>query len=342
MKTINYTTNYTYRKPLNFDPTRKEFEIFNNVLTENCVEPKVILVKNVRIATNSVVFKYFKIFKESCVADVYKQYHKGFSFFFKFIFPKLNFSKKRFLLITDDWTSNYYHWHICALKKLLILKEKNLIKGSKLFLPIKYRSYKFVLPSLKKFGIEESQIVFLRRKSNIKVAETILFEDAGHHPIIFREIQKILVDNTKKIDLGFGSRIYISREKQALRYVENEKEVVELLEKYGFKKVVMEHFSYDEQISICSQIKYLVGPHGAGLTNLFFVPSDASLLEMTTPPNKLKPVTDYYQLSNLLDLKYLIQECQMGPNSKVQDFHQCSLLVDLTTLEQNLKFMLSH
>lgn len=335
--------NYQYPKPFNFDPNNPEFDIFKNVAIENCHEPKISFLKNVFISTNSVIFKYFQVFKESCISEVvYEKYNKGYKFFLKFIFPKLNFSKKRFVMITDEWTSNYYHWHVFALTRLLVLKENNLIENSRFFLPIKYKRYKFALPSLEKFGIKKSQIVFLRRKSNIRVSEVAFVKAAQNHPVAFNKIHDILLKDVKKTELDFGDKIYISRAGQVLRFVENEDEVAKLLEKYGFKKIIIDKFSYEEQIAICSKIKYLVSPHGAGLTNIFFLPKNSFVLEMASKPYEFKLTTDYYKLASMLDVNYLYQECEMGPNSPVKDFHQGSLVVDLLKLEKNLQLMLKN
>jgi capsular polysaccharide biosynthesis protein len=341
MQNIFSTINYKYPLPLNYEANNPEFDIFENIPDEKCFAPKIEFLKNVRISINSVVFRYFKIFKESCINEkTYQEYQKGFRFFLKFIFPKFNFSKKRFLLISDEWTSNYYHWHVFALKKLLILKEKNLIENSLLLLPKKYQSYKFALSSIEKFGIKKNQIVFLRKKSNIKVAELPLITASRQHPSAFQKISKILTKDADKIDQDFGEKIYISRAEQVLRFVENEKEVVALLEKYGFKKIIMEKFSYDEQIAICAKAKYLVSPHGAGLTNVLFMKKGSYVLEMSTPQTAEGFNKDFYAISSMLDLNYLYQKCEMGENSRVRDFHQASLVVDLEKLEKNLKLML--
>ncbi len=330
---------FQYKLPANFDANNPEFAIFQNVVPEICLAPKINFLKKVRIATNSVVFNYFKIVQESCITENnYQEYQKGYKFFLKFIFPKFNFSKKTFLLITDEWTSNYYHWHIFALKKLVILKSENLLENSLLFLPKKYQRYKFALASLEKFGIKKNQIVFLRRKSNIKVANLALVKDQQQHQKLFQEIRKTLLENAVKKDFGFGDKVYISREGQVLRYVENETEVVALLEKYGFKKIIAEKFSYDEQINICRDIKYLVSPHGAGLTNILFMAENSSILEMASKPCGTRSASEYRTLASMLDINYFYQECPA--RGKIQDFHQGSLLVDLEKLEKNLKLML--
>lgn len=341
MPNLLQTINHQSPKPVNFDEKNPQFDIFKNVAPDECKVDEVKIFKNIRISTSSVLFNYFKIIPESCITlENYEKYSKGFKFFLKFIFPKFNFSKKRFLLITDEWTSNYYHWHIFALKRLLILKEKGLLKDSLLFLPKKYLKYKFVLPSLAKFGIEKKQIVFLPRKSNIKVKEVAMAECSQQHPVLFDEMREILTKNIQKFSHDFGDKVYISRQGQVLRYVENEDAMMEVLKKYGFEKVVIDHFSYDEQIAICSKIKYLVSPHGAGLTNLLFMKETSAVLEMASKPYSGKLVTDYYKLAAMLNIKYFYQECEIGERSQVKDFHHGTLVVDLEKLEENLKLML--
>ncbi|MBM5781885.1 MAG: glycosyltransferase family 61 protein [Pelagibacterales bacterium] len=343
MKNIFSPLTIYYKKPLNFKENNSQFKIFENLIPDNYFEPKLYLLKNVRVATNSVVFNYFKIYRESCINITnYNLYKKGYKFFIKFIFPKINFSKKRFILITDEWTSNYYHWHIFALSKLLILQEKNFTDNSLLVLPKKYKKYKFVLPTLEKMGISREKIVFLPRKSNIKVKELALIETSQQNPIAFNKLREVLTRNIKKTNFDFGEKIYISRQNQVLRFVENEEELTEILEKYGFKKVVIDNFSYDEQIAISAKAKYLISPHEAGLTNILFMKENSYLLEMATKPHDNKLLTDYYKLSSILNINYLYQECEVGENSKVKDFHHGSLVVDLKKLEENLNLMFEH
>jgi hypothetical protein len=328
--------NTNYPKPVNFDQNNSDFERFvkedaNSIA--NSSSSSIAFLKDVRIATNSVVFRYFKVFRDSCILDyTYQKYQKGFGFFLKFIFPKINFSKKRFILITDEWTSNYYHWHAYALKRLLILKENNLLENSLLFLPKKYQKYSFAIPSLLKFGVKKEQIVFLRRKSHIKVKELVMVNTRnGDDYKFFDKIRNILRDDSEPQD-----RVYISREKQRLRFIENEAEVTELLKKYGFKKILAEDISYEEQIKICSKAKYIVGPHGAGLANLMFMKENCSILEL----GETLPTIDYYLMSSFLGIKYHYQKCKFGPNSVVKDPHHGSLVVDPKKLEETLLLML--
>lgn len=180
-----FPQNYQYPKPINFNESDSSFDIFKNLPDEICSEGEVEILRNVRVANNSMVFRYFKIWKETCV-DFRKYEKKTYRFFLKFIFPQFNFSKRKFVLITDEWTSNYYHWHAFALKRLLILFEKNLIDNQTIFLFLKrYKKYSLAFESLKKFGLEKNKIVFIRRKSNLRVAELPLVKFPRQHPKIY-------------------------------------------------------------------------------------------------------------------------------------------------------------
>jgi len=338
--------NYQLALPKNYDANDSEFNVFKTLnLQVKYAKAQTKIFKNIRITNNSILFNYFKIIKESCISlENFEKYSKNYKFFLKFIFPKFNFSKKRFLLITDEWTSNYYHWHIFALQKLIVLQENNLTKDALLFLPKKYSRYPFAIKSLEKFGIKKNQIVFLRRKSNIKVKEAAIAIVNQHDIDVIQKLQKQILTNTAPKDLGFGEKIYISREGQKLRNVVNEQEVLLLLNKYGFRKIIAEQFSYDDQINICRKAKYLISPHGAGLTNLLFMQKGSSVIELAAKPNLIdKPISDYYRLCNNLGINYIYHECEIHGNfakNHEYDFHQAQLFVDLEKLEKNLKIML--
>lgn len=325
----------SFNLPLNFDENevRTRFIKYEN-LTLPRIYPKVFRLKNVRISNNSVIFRFFKILRRSCIGEViYNKYKNGFGFYLKFIIPRLTFKPKKFILITDEWTSNYYHWHIYSLIRLKKIFEKGVDKNFQLFLPSRYKKYAFVAPSLKKFGIDESKIFYLPKKSHIKAEEIISCAIRGN---LSGEISSIR--NTLRNQNEPTQRIYISREKQVLRFIENEDEVTETLEEFGFKKVIAEHLSYDEQLDLFSKTKYLVGPHGAGLTNMIFMKDGTNVLEFA---NDL-PTYDYFGLSNSLGINYMYQFCEYGPNSKVKDPHHGSLIVDISKLRKNLAIILKN
>ena len=337
--------NIEYKLPVNFDENNDEFSIFRDFNKESLNKPGVIFEKNIRVSTNSVAFRYFHIIKESCAGEIFfDKYSKGLRFFFKYIIPQINFRKNRFLLITDEWTSNYYHWHIFALKKLLYFKNQGLLRDAKILLPKKYKKHKFVLPSLDLIGVKEKQITYINKKSNIRVKELAIAHCGQNDPELTKSLHDALMTNKsfKELrDCNHGDKIYISRESQKLRYVENENELVKMLERYGFRKIVAENLSYLEQVSVMRKAKYVISPHGAGLTNILFMKEGGNVLEIATKPAKTKPLTDYYKLCSAIGLNYFYHQGGLTKEIKADiDCHIAVFKLNIEKLEKDIKLML--
>jgi hypothetical protein len=340
MLNSNATTNFRLNLPLNFsdDENLKFFSKINNYIYQDW---QIKFLKNIRVSNNCVAFNYFDIIKESCANDeIYKNYCKSYKFFFKYCLPQFNFSSKKVILFANEYYSNYFHWHE-MLQKIIILEQQNLLKDSLILLPKKYLKFSFIVESLKILGIKDQQILAINKKSNIKINELIFPILPNLNATIINKLRDKLTANVKNINNEFGDKIYISRQGQKLRFIENEQEVVGLLNKYGFKKVIMEKYSYQEQIAICHNARYVVGPHGAGLTNILFMKKNSALLELSAKDDE-DFFNGFYILANMLEHNYLYQKCTIGQNSFIQDSHHSSLNVDLERLERNIKIMLNN
>jgi capsular polysaccharide biosynthesis protein len=105
---------------------------------------------------------------------------------------------------------------------------------------------------------------------------------------------------------GARTRITLTRGPSANnRTVRNEAEVQELLSGYGFTAVDPGQLSVTEQIATFAQAELIVGPHGAGLTNIVFASPGARVIELF-PAGYMLP--DYWWLSTSvpgLDYRYL-------------------------------------
>jgi capsular polysaccharide biosynthesis protein len=271
---------------------------------------------------------------------MYENYRKDYKFFIKYCLPQFNFSSQKFVLFANEFYSNYFHWHE-QLLGLITLQENDLLKDKKILMPNKYRNFKFIIESLKLLGIKDSDIVTIRKKSHIKAHELTFQKHGGFNPLLVNILREKLTKNVKVNENNFGDKIYISREGEKLRFVENEEEIMELLTKYGFKKVKMQNYSYQEQIQICHNAKYIIGPHGAGLTNILFMKNNSYVLELSTKQD-YDFFTGFYFLANALNHSYLYQKCKIGSKSIVADSHHGSLLVDILQLEKNIKIMLDN
>ncbi len=75
-------------------------------------------------------------------------------------------------------------------------------------------------------------------------------------------------------------RIYVSRKLAVKRHLTNEDDFLGVLEKHEFQKVYLEQMSIREQVELFSSASHVIGPHGAGLTNVIFAPFDVKILEI--------------------------------------------------------------
>ena len=134
----------------------------------------------------------------------------------------------------------------------------------------------------------------------------------------------------------YPERIYISRNQARYRRVLNEDEVISLLSKYDFVKVVPESMSWEEQIALFANAKAIVSPHGSGLTNIMFCQPGTTVIELFSPHY----IRHYYWvISQQLGLEhyylkgegfpcYPIREL-MYPNPLTED-----ILINLNYLEE--------
>jgi capsular polysaccharide biosynthesis protein len=65
-------------------------------------------------------------------------------------------------------------------------------------------------------------------------------------------------------------RIFLDRRSKYGRRVSNKADLEKILGKHGFETIFAEDLPYAEQIKLLSQVKNIIGIHGAGLTNLLF------------------------------------------------------------------------
>ena len=94
-----------------------------------------------------------------------------------------------------------------------------------------------------------------------------------------RYLKEIAAVNRKSEGDVRRRRIYISRRDVSSRGVDNEAQLIEFLEHYGFETVTLDGLSLEQQMAIFSQSEFVFAPHGAGLTNLLYCPHSAKVVE---------------------------------------------------------------
>ncbi|MDQ3726423.1 MAG: glycosyltransferase family 61 protein [Actinomycetota bacterium] len=100
-----------------------------------------------------------------------------------------------------------------------------------------------------------------------------------------------------------GRRLFISRASAASRRVVNEAELAPVLAEHGFEVVDPAGMSIAEQVALFSRASAVVGPHGAGLTNLLFSPPGTQVVELFAAP-AAQGVSNYRVLASHLGMLY--------------------------------------
>jgi hypothetical protein len=97
----------------------------------------------------------------------------------------------------------------------------------------------------------------------------------------FKNVFKNLSDQIK-IDESLPRRIFLSRRQASSRRFDPnfEEQLVQLTSQFGFKTVVLEDLSFNQQIALFRNATHIISPHGAAFTNLLFKPERARVLEI--------------------------------------------------------------
>jgi capsular polysaccharide biosynthesis protein len=260
-----------------------------------------------------------------------------FKFRLKYFFPIFSFSKKIHILTTDEWSKNYCHFLWEALSKLAELKKE--FPDAILILPKSYLKIDFMMKSLAAFGFNKNNIKIIPKKSrlwvkNLAFIPCINISTPGYYDsLTFRKVAETLISHHgEKLKTNFGEKIYISRsdpKKNTARKISNENELVSVLVKYGFKTVYMENFSFLDQISISHFAKFIIAPHGAGITNAMFS-KESHLIELV---NEKWQKTCFAEMCERADIAYSRIDCQPSENRSLE---LSDINVNVSELEKEL------
>jgi hypothetical protein len=205
-------------------------------------------------------------------------------------------------------TDNYYHFVYDTLPYLISFFEvKKEIKNLKLLMNYpnisKKEHYKFVIEFLEILGISADDIIIGNEDTLYKevyFSTSYTHDSKSNSPPrkeIYQFYQSIVnkVKSENQID-NLPKKIYVSRRTwihndlsnigtnyTTRRKLINEDELVENLEKIGYKEIFTEKLSTIEKILIFSQAESVIGSIGGGLCNVLFSNKDTKLYAIISP-----------------------------------------------------------
>lgn len=148
-------------------------------------------------------------------------------------------------------------------------------------------------------------------------------------PHFIKDLYKLLADSVIT-NTEYGERIYVSREKWSFRKTTNEKEVQDLVSKYGFVTIHSEDFDLEEIISIFKNAKYVIAVNGSGIAPFFVTQKTQAKLFLLYP--EFFPDTHFKILSSICGIDFNFVRCSSVPEEGKHP-NEDDLTVDLKGLK---------
>jgi len=327
------------RLPVNL--TQENLNLFNHELERVIPETRLLALNDVRVSSEGILFRRHKMLTESFAfpsnMEQWKRRSRVKFLVNNYVLRRSRTIERDVLWIVDDWSNGYFHWLTDVLTRLYVMRDR--LDDFVLLLPRDYEARDFVQSSLRCFGIKA--VEFIRQNEVLRCRRVFMpthTAPSGHYnEEIIRGVRSVLLQTYRDAAYrGEGERIYISRGRAPKRKILNEAAVLDVLTEFGFQTIYAEDLPFEQQVKTFSRARYLVSNHGAGLTNMLFIPQGGSLLELRHHTDRVNNC--YFTLSSALELNYFYQTCQAGTGN--QDPHAADIVADPGTLRENLKLML--
>ena len=241
--------------------------------------------------------------------------------------------------LSGDWPENYHHWLVEILPRIELLRLAGIDLRSIdtfLFNPL---TLPYQPPALASLGIPPEKIVFAtpatHYRCDLLIAPSFARGAGCGIGWIYQFLRHQFLEPLGAVGEA-NLRLYVSRSAAAIRNVQNERDIMELLRRYGFQPVCLESLDFFEQVRLLARAEAVVGPHGAGLTNLAFAPPRTKVIEFTMPDRvhywglSQECGLDYYYINGFPELPSDFTDGQWDFNADMQ--------INLDTLQQTLKF----
>ncbi len=219
---------------------------------------------------------------------------------------------------------NYWHFMHDLLGEVALAKK--LLPGNIPFLISKTLAQQ----SFFKNALEQSEFLsactwVVRDDKYYKAARAYFLQTLPNSNEQFFDVRNILSipdsDNSKQ------RKIFLKRNRKRIRFLDNTDEIEAIAKKYGFEIVDSDNLTLQQQIKLFGETKYLVGIHGAGLTNVLFRKNAAMHLLELLPADYLQP--HYFWISKGMGHNY---SCLVGsPSAYDTSFH-----IDASEFEKKL------
>jgi hypothetical protein len=218
--------------------------------------------------------------------------------------------------LRDTGEENYFHFYNDIIPKLLLLRDHNLLDyEANIVVAKKLWEKNYFQHALKSTWLGQLNW-YVQGEEWVKTCHVIFCKPYTHTKHYLSELVSLLRPNPP---VGSG-RIFLTRPSGSFRYIENENEILEILNHYGFQKLDTTNLDLTQQIEIFSSASDLVSVHGAGITNIIFREGATMRILELFHKNEYLPF-HYVMLANIFGYKYNAIRGEKGKKSSDGGFY---------------------
>ena len=227
--------------------------------------------------------------------------------------PKLHKLAGKTLFLSSR--SNYWHLLADELCDLTLLTESgiNLNEFDQIVFEKSYFNAGKELQAI--FGLNQASQVSLNKFLHIECEELFFFTGTfclSKHAL---SLVKYKIDSFLELSWSksgkSSKRIIVSRGSSTTRRWLNENDCINLLDTLNFKLIDPSKLSLSQQVEAFSNAEIILGPHGAGLTNIMFCSPGTKVIEIRSQEQggEYSSANCYEELSSIFRVKHHTFDC---------------------------------
>ena len=214
-------------------------------------------------------------------------------------------------------SSRTNYWHLLAeeLCDLFLLTEYGVVLNEFDQIIFEKPSYRASKEIHEIFGLEQIRQVSLQQNLHLDCEELHFFTGTfGLSKYALNGVRKKILEyfaSSLKVYSGKPKRIVVTRGSSTTRRWLNEKECIEALNTMGFIHIDPSNLSLLQQVKLFQNAGVVIGPHGAGLTNIMFCNPETKVIEIRSNEQggEYSSATCYEKLSSILEIEHHTFHC---------------------------------